>query len=180
MVFISIASANWIQHLISERTSCLILSMTSWHLYPSTIDSVSTTSPLPSTDYQHMVMSYYAAHHINIDNENAVEFEDLKDIFRAVIKNASPIPHQPADGNILQFTTPARELPVQFPSRAPKATRSLSVLDSLKDTTRHLTMMKARHTCCSHRSLTHDHSLRSLIFLSPCTLLHFHRRSSTT
>ena len=46
------------------------------------------------------------SNHINIDNENALEFEALKEIFRAVIKNASPIPHLPADGNIIQFTTP--------------------------------------------------------------------------
>ena len=46
------------------------------------------------------------SNHINIDNESALEFEALKEIFRAVIKNASPIPHLPADGNVIQFTTP--------------------------------------------------------------------------
>ena len=44
--------------------------------------------------------------HISIDPENAQEFTALTEIFRAIIKNASPIPRLPADGAVIAFTTP--------------------------------------------------------------------------
>ena len=44
--------------------------------------------------------------HISIDPDNAQEFTALTEIFRAIIKNASPIPLLPADGSVIAFTTP--------------------------------------------------------------------------
>ena len=94
--------------MTSESTSCSLSSTTSWHLYQGTTASDLSIGSHLNIVYQSFVQNFLSVWTTTRRTLTSISktFSILTDIFRAIIKNASPIPRIPADGALVTWSTP--------------------------------------------------------------------------